>query len=120
MKNNLLVVLILATITITGCGLNSPASGTRNGQIVMLKKEGIFSKTWECEILKGGMNNGSGSFGQPFYFTVESESDAKLLQAAMDSQQEIIIHYHKAGFYWCVSSASEGDFMDSFQVVTNK
>lgn len=103
-----------------GCGVNSPSTGTRNGQIVMLKKEGIFCKTWECEILKGGMNGGSGAFGQPFYFTVQSEGDAKTLQSAMDSQQEIIIHYHSAGFYWCADTASGGDFMDSFAVATNK
>lgn len=117
MKNKLSIIGLLL---LCGCGLNSPATGTRNGQIVMLKKEGIFSKTWECEIIKGGMNSGSGSFGQPFYFTVMSDADAKSLQSAMDAQQEIIIKYHKAGFYWCASSASEGDFMDSFQVVTNK
>lgn len=124
MKINKLKLLISTVIvaTLAGCGFNKqPGDGTRTGQVVMLKKEGIISETWEAEIIKGGMNGGTGSFGgQPFYFTVVSEEDAKALQSAMDSQREIEIKYHSKMFYSLFNSNSGGDFLTSFTVVTNK
>lgn len=114
------LISILSLSLLVGCGVNTnPGTGTRNGQIVMLKREGLLSKTWECEILKGGMSNGSGSFGQPFYFTVQSDSDAIELQKLMDDQKEVIIKYHTEGIYSAFRSSSGGDFLDYYSTVTN-
>jgi len=121
MKIKLTMIALLGCI-LTGCGVNTnPGTGTRTGQIIMLRKEGIFCKTWEAEIIKGGMSGGSGSFGvQPFYFTLQTDDQAKQFQGYMDKQTEVEIQYHTKGIYSCFRSSSGGDFLDSVIVMTNK
>jgi hypothetical protein len=68
-------------------------TGNKVGVITRLNKEGLFCNTWEAEIIRGGMNGGSGNFGQAFPFTVESDALAQKVQEALDSQQEVKIYY---------------------------
>jgi len=117
----LLMVALLITLTFTtGCGVNNPADGSKIGQIVKVTKSGVFSKTWEAEIIRGGMTGGSGAFSvQPFDFTIESEEQAKQVQDFMDHQTEVIITYHSAGIYGAWRSDTGGHFLKTIAPATN-
>ena len=96
----------------TGCGVNTNnGDGSRTGQFVALHKKGLFVKTWEAELIKGGMSGGSGSFGvAPFWVTVP-ENMAAQVQSNLDNSTEVEIKYHTAGIYSLFSSDSDGDFL---------
>lgn len=113
----LLAALILPVLSF---GFNtSNGDGTKVGQVVKLSKQGFISKTWEGQIIRGGMNGGSGAFGNSFDFTVSDSEMARQLQDAMDKQSEVSISYHIAGMYSPWSSESRGHFLTSFKVLTN-
>lgn len=114
------LVLVVVALVFTGCGLNNPANGSKIGQVVKITKSGVFSKTWEAELIRGGMSGGSGSFGvTPFDFTIESESQAKEIQDYMDKQTEIIITYRSEGVYSVFRSDSGGHFLETVRPATN-
>lgn len=58
----LIVVAIIGILTIAaggmlgGCGVNwSNGTGTKIGQVVKLSKQGFMNKTWEGQLIRGGM-----------------------------------------------------------------
>lgn len=89
-------------------------TGNKVGIITRLNKQGVFCKTWEGEIIRGGMNGGSGNFGQAFNFTVESDELAERVQKALDSQQEVKIYYRGEGATFCRSD-SGNDFLTKIE-----
>lgn len=114
MRKTMLFLLALASLT--ACGINgSPGNGEKIGQIVKLSKVGLFSKTWEGEIVRGGFQGGGGVNGQAFYFTVESDSLAKQVTDFMERQTEVRIHYRTEGIYAIARTESGGDFLVSIQ-----
>lgn len=114
MKIKLLAVVILSA-ALTGCGLNpSPGDGEKIGQIVKVQKRGLFWKTWEAELIRGGMNGGCGSFGTtPFEFTIENDETAKAAITNMETQTEVVIKYRMEGIYSITRSESSGHFLNS-------
>jgi hypothetical protein len=115
------IMAVLLSLTLTGCGLNhDPGIGQKTGTIIALHKGGIFQETWEAELIKGGMNGGSGAFGvEPFWFTIEDDALAATVQDYMDKQTEIIIHYRREGFYSAFRTDSGGDFLITVEPTTN-
>src|SRR5882724_7912683 len=96
----LLVVVAMVAIVfgIAGTSCDSPGinishgTGTKIGQIVKLSKQGWSRKTWEGQLIRGGMSDGSGSFGTtPFDFTVENEEMSKVVDKYMRDQVEVVI-----------------------------
>ena len=115
MKTKLLVLALALT---AGCGVNSPGTGSEVGVVIRMSKHGIFSKTWEAQIIRGGMSNGSGSFGTvPFNFTVESDVLVAKVQQYMDAGTEVKIAYRTEGLYSAMRSDSGGDFLESIEEV---
>lgn len=115
MKKLPLVILLAALLT--GCGLNKPGDGEKVGQIVKLSKHGFFAKTWEAQIIRGGFSGGSGTMGQAFDFTVESDEQAAKVRAFMEAQTEVRIHYRTEGIYSVLRSDTGGDFLESIEPV---
>lgn len=71
-------------------------TGERTGTIIKVADEGMFIKTHEAEMIKGGMNVGSGGFGvAPFFFTIRDEKLFPVIQQAFDSGKEVTIKYHQ-------------------------
>lgn len=81
--------------------------------------EGIFVKTIEAEMIRGGFNAGSGASGQAFHFTVEDPKVAEQLHKAMNEQKEVKITYHRemVSFF---RSESNSTFLDSFEIMEKK
>ena len=93
-------LVLAATLTMITCALGCGrfvGSGERIGTIVKLSQEGILNKTWEIEIVRGGLNAGQGGFGvKPFYATVPEKYKSTLLpqlQDAFNRQIEVKIGY---------------------------
>lgn len=119
MTSKFLTVLLALTFLsgLSGCGLNtSPGSGDKIGQIVKVSKQGMLVRTWEAQLIRGGMNGGSGSFGTvPFDFTIEDDAMAKQAQEYMQNQEEVIIHYRMEGIYSLMRTESGGHFLSTIQ-----
>src|SRR5258708_467775 len=96
----------------------STISGEKVGQIFGINKEGFISLTWEAELVRGGMNDGSGAFGvKPFNFTVPSDELAEKVRKYAESKTEVLIYYHSARVYWYQQSENEELFLDDIKPV---
>lgn len=113
LKNGLFICL--TALTLSGCW--ETENGEKIGVIVKISKEGSFIGTWEGELIRGGMNNGSGSFGKSFHFTVEYTELLQTLNTALDSQKEVKIRYHKEALAFPWRSDSDNYFLDNVRIM---
>ncbi len=97
--------LVAMGATLGGCW--DTGAGDKVGTITRLNKRGVFCKTWEGEIIRGGLNTGSGVMGGAFHFTIESEDLAKKVQHYMDTQQEVKIGFRSEGITFCRSDSND-------------
>jgi len=92
----------LISIIYTFClfiGINTnPQNGDLIGQITNIKSAGIIFKANEVDIIKGGLQNGSGTLGAVHRLTY-SDDQLPALQHAMDTNKEINVHYNCPLFY---------------------
>ena len=92
-------------LCLAGCG--DYGTGEKVGTIIKLSRQGVFCNTWEAEMVRGGMNNGSGSFAvAPFDFTIEDASLIPKVQQAFNNQTEVKITYHSEINSFCRSDGS--------------
>jgi hypothetical protein len=76
--------------------VQSPTSGVKRGVVVKLAEEGIFVKTQEAELIRGGLTNGSGvAGGEVFTFTVSDPAVLQQIRQALDTGDEIEIKYER-------------------------
>jgi len=116
MKVAFICVLIFVTLLfgcVGGCQhyqTRIVGNGTKVGTVIKLAQEGFLQscKTWEGELIRGGMNNGSGAFStKPLYFTVNDPGLLREVQAALDGQYEVEVTYIQ--FYGPMFCASENE-----------
>lgn len=109
MKTRLMKVVfpMLIAVLLTGCW--DTGNGEKIGSIIRLQRTGVFCKTWEGEIIRGGLNSGSGVVGTAFHFTVEDNNLAQQVQKAMEAQQEVKISYRSELITFCRSD-NQGDY----------
>lgn len=107
MSKKLFPTLIVALSTLFLAGCWDTGGGEKIGSITRLNRQGVFCKTWEGEIIRGGLNTGSGVMGQAFHFTIEDDSLAKEVEKYMNSQQEVKITYKREGVTWCRSDSQD-------------
>lgn len=99
-------MLLLLPILIV-CGCKDMGHGEKVGQIIKLNKQGFFYQTWEAEIIRGGLNNGSGASSTLFNFTIEDPSLVPAVQAALDGQYEVKITYNMEFATWGRSDSGD-------------
>lgn len=111
----LVILVIVSSIAFgnTGHGFANMSHGLNQkvGQVVKFGKQGILNDTWEGQIIRGGLNNGSGAFGGVLNFTVEDDSLVEKVQEYMLSQKEVVILYRIEGLYSPFRSESGGRFL---------
>ena len=114
----MLLIVILFCITPQCIIINTnPGTGQKIGQIVKLTKEGIFSKTWEGQLIRGGLNGGNGSFGTvPFNFTIETDSMASKANNYLTNQTEVVVKYRIEGISSiCRSGSGHGYYLTDIE-----
>lgn len=91
-----------------GCG-HITGNGQKVGTIIKLSQEGFFIKTWEAEMVRGGMNGGSGSFSTtPLHVTIDNLTLLPAVQQAFDDQKEVVVSYQEKYFTPFDSECSDG------------
>lgn len=116
-----ILVMVFLLFFIPKSVSTSPGKGKKIGKIVKISKQGMIFKTWEGELIRGGLNDGSGSFGPSFYFTVESEEMAKKVMDAFENQYEVIIDYRKEFIHSITrSEVWNPSFLENISRVENK
>jgi hypothetical protein len=103
------VILFAALLLVCGCN-RMVGRGEKVGTIIKLAQEGFWVKTWEGEMIRGGMNSGNGAFStKPLHFTVMDESLLPKVQAAFDNQKEVIVTYEeRLNTFTFTSECNEG------------
>jgi len=99
------LLVALSTILLAGCW--DTGRGEKIGSITRLNRQGVFCQTWEAEIIRGGLNTGSGVMGQAFHFTIENDALAKEVEKYMNSQQEVKITYKRELNSFCRSDSAD-------------
>lgn len=87
------ILLVIFCILLSSCKVVS--EGSKIGIIVKCAEEGFIFKTYECEIIRGGINSASGTVGKSFDFTVEDKSLISQFEKALNEQKEIRLYYHQ-------------------------
>lgn len=104
MKRITIIAALTLPILLGGC--LETKHGEKVGSIVKISEETSMGlcPSMESEIIRGGLNNGSGVMGQSFHFTIENRPDllAKL-QTALDTNAEVKIKYKTEAATWCRS-----------------
>jgi hypothetical protein len=86
-------ILLLLVIAVSGCN-RLTGNGEKVGTIIKLSQEGYWVKTWEGEMVRGGMNSGTGAFStKPLHFTVDDQSLLPKVRQAFDEQKEVVVTY---------------------------
>ncbi len=102
---NRIVFVLVGALMLTACG--DTGRGEKVGQIIKLNKQGLFCQTWEAELIRGGLNNGSGASSTVFDFTIEDPDLVPAVQAALDGQYEVKIHYNMEWSKACRSDSGD-------------
>ena len=102
-------LLMVLAVLLAGC--IDKGHGEKVGSVVKLGYDGSmfgWCKTWEGQIMRGGMANGSGVQGASFDFTVEENNPALLekVKHYMATQQEVKITYRMESFALCQSTTN--------------
>lgn len=114
---NILKAGVVAALCLSMGGCGDMGSGEKIGTVVMFRQHGIFCKTWEGEIIRGGFSGGSGVQGAPFYFTVEDPALVKQVQEALERQIEVKITFHTEMMTVCRSDSGD-DFLTGIEFKT--
>lgn len=105
----LIALLWFLSLFFAGCN-TAPGTSTYRGTVVHIAKEGIFNKTWEITLIKGGLTDGSGAFAGSKECTAP-ERLVPLLEAAQKNGQEVSIRIRTPMVYWTLQSGSGGHFV---------
>jgi hypothetical protein len=105
-------IAALALMASIGC---TTAKGEKIGTITKLAEQGPICPTWEGQIIRGGLSDGSGAFGAPFDFTIQDTSLLERVRAYMESGQEVKIYYYSYEPTFC--SSDSGHFVTRVEPV---
>jgi hypothetical protein len=85
-----LLLAIVSLVPLTGC-TKLTGSGEKVGSVIKVAHEGFFFKTDEVEIVRGGMNNGTGAFSTtPLNGTVNDDALLAQLKDALNNQGMVV------------------------------
>ncbi len=113
MKKYLLILTLVSLLQ--GCWITE--RGEKIGNIVKIGKQGLLIKTNEAELIRGGLNNGNGSFGRPFDFTIEDDQKREVAEKAFDEQKPVRIKYHKELVTLFRTETGDNSFLDEIEII---
>lgn len=110
--------LVLAFVVATACTTRGYSEGERVGTLFKFSRKGLFWKTWEGEVLLGGLRGSSGSTANTWEFSVRRQDAEQLvpaLKAAADSGNRVRLYYSQA--LWSAPWYATTYFVDSVRIV---
>lgn len=109
-------VMCILVMSLMMVGCYTISDGEKMGIITKFSKSGFLFKTYEAELIRGGLTSGSGVFGQSFDFTISDPAMAETVKIAMEQQKEIKIKYHQE---WLVAPwrGATQYFLDSVEII---
>jgi hypothetical protein len=114
--NKHLVILALIPLMLSAC--KDTGHGDKVGSIVKVSEQGIFCRTFEAEIIRGGFSNGSGVGGQSFHFTVEDNPAlVEKVKHFMETQEEVKITYRTELATFCRSDSDNNAFLTGIEAL---
>lgn len=87
-----ILAIILLCLPLSGCWTYQKGNG--RGQIIGVWQSGFFVKTWECKIIIGGLDDGSGTIGKSIDYTIENEEQAKKAHQLMLKKATVTFSFH--------------------------
>lgn len=115
MKNSIFLLLIAIGLSLSGCWEYS--DGEKIGTIIKLRRGGLFCKTWDATLVRGGFTDGSGVAGTTVsYFTVEDERLVEVVKMFMEHQTPVKVIYRSEVISFCRSD-SDSTFLKSIEAV---
>ncbi len=111
-----LVVIGIFFCLLVAYGTKTTAEGEKVGVIVKLAQQGLFIKTYEAELIRGGLADGSGNIGSPFYFTIKDKKVIEEAKNALDHSHKVKIHYYTKLFS-PLQSDSGNNFVDYIEAI---
>lgn len=97
----ILFLLVAAVIYYFICGMTY-SEGTRSGILTKVSKKGLLFKTFEGELIVGGINDGDGAIlpAKVFSFSILDKKVYDLLEAEQGSK--VVVHYNQVlkNFFW--------------------
>jgi hypothetical protein len=106
-------LILLISLLVSGCW--TLEEGEKVGQIVDVHKSGFFVKTWECRLIRGGLDDGSGTIGTKLDLTIENDYVAHKAIEFMKDKKNVIIKYHQE-FFTFLRSDSNNYFLDFIEI----
>lgn len=117
---NRLALLAVAALGLVAGGCWDTGVGEKVGVIVSLNHEGVFCKTYEGKLIRGGLADGSGAFGLQFEFTIEGRPDlVEKVKDAIDKQYEVRVRYRGELATFC-RSESHDTFLTDIEPLRKK
>ncbi len=109
-----LMAISLLCLPLGGCW--EIEKGEKTGQIVDVWQSGLFIKTWECKVIRGGLDDGSGVFGQVVQLTIEDENQLNKAREFMLKKANVAVRWHHELFNF-FRSDSHSYFLDSLREI---
>lgn len=110
MKRLFIAAAFALCVLLSGCYETS--KGSKVGIIVKCANEGFLIRTYECELIRGGLSMASGSFGKSFHFTVEDPNQIVMADQALNDQKEVKIDYHQEWITLWRTETHDNSFVD--------
>lgn len=105
MKLRIVSVLVMALVS-SGCWEYS--KGEKIGTIIKLEQSGLFCKTWEATMIRGGFIDGSGVAGTTVsMFTIEREEMVPTVKRLMEQQKPVRAVFRREVATFCRSDSAD-------------
>lgn len=115
MKKTFFIVLLIAVWCLFGC-TKVVSEGEKVGTVIKVAKQGVVCNTWEGELIRGGMSNGSGGFSTtPLHFTINDNGLLQKTKEALDGQYEVKVRYVEYFGPMSCASDSSAYFLTSIE-----
>lgn len=112
-----MMAVSLMCLPLAGCW--DIEKGEKTGQIVDVWQSGLLIKTWECKLIRGGLDDGNGTFGQSIQLTLENEDQLQQAKECMRKKSPVVVSYHKELVSF-LRSDSNSLFLDRIDDVSGK
>lgn len=87
-----IIAMLILSLALTGCYTTS--KGGRTGIITKFSNKGFFVKTWEGEMILGGIG-ASGNMENTWKFSVEDEKMVEKAKEAQKAVKTVSVAYHQ-------------------------